>query len=66
MILTKEEFLAQYEKVKMVIAENEKNRKPIWSSPYTLAEQIERFKNSSLSEEDCKALHEDISSVWIP
>ena len=68
MIITEEEeeFLAQYEKVKMVIAGKEKNRKPILCSPYTLSEQIERFGNFSLTEEECRALHEDISSDWIP
>ena len=59
MKMTENEFYEAYKK-----ANAEKyDKKPINSSNLTLQEQLDRYKTSSFSEEETKALHEDAISV---
>ena len=53
------EFMAAYEKVKLISTE----KKPINSSVVSLEEQLNRFEAFSFSDEDDRALHEDMLSI---
>ena len=53
------DFMAEYEKVKNIGSE----KKPINSSSISLKEQLKKFKDSTFSEQDDKALYEDLLSV---
>jgi len=53
------EFAAAYEKAKA----NRPEKKPFNTSKLSLDEQLENFQNTSFSDEDIIALHEDMLSV---
>ena len=53
------EFAAAYEKVKAINFE----KQPINSAVTSLDTQLEKFKNTSFSDKDFLALHEDLLSV---
>ena len=56
------EFFAEYEKAKTVIAAEEK--KAINTAPFSLEEQLERFRNNTFTAQEETSLYEDIKSVW--
>lgn len=53
------EFAAAYEKTKV----NKHEKPPFNTSKFSLDEQLEKFQNTSFSNEDIGALHEDMLSV---
>ena len=57
--MTKDDFLAAYEKAKS----EKKEKEAINTATIPLEEQLNRFNSCSLSEEDVKALHQDALSV---
>jgi hypothetical protein len=53
------EFYAAYERTKTVNVE----KKPINSATISLEEQLKRFEAASFSDDDFRALHEDLLSI---
>jgi hypothetical protein len=57
--MTEEEFLAAYEKAKATKA----GKQAINTASMSLSEQVDRFENTSFSEEEEQAIFEDAISV---
>ena len=54
-----EDFIAIFEKAKA----NKTEKKPINSSATTLDAQLKSFEGTSFSDDDAKALHEDLLTI---
>jgi len=50
------DFVAAYEKIKIL----ESEKKPFNTAQYTLSQQLERFEKASFTEEEDRALDEDL------